>query len=165
MTAQLDLTLIERAQWMGLLARAPLDLLEKSIESYTHLDFEILKPFETVAYMVQARTGGKGQRFNMGEVSVAKTIIKLHIPHEDGSPLQKHVGVAYIKSGSERQTFLAAVADALLQDSSHRNTIIQNLLVPLQDQLCREEEIALNKVRATKVEFFTVARENTISSS
>ena len=154
---------MERSKWMGLLARASLDRLEEVLESYTHLKHDILKPFETVAYMVQARTGSTGQRFNVGEVSVGRMVIKLHLPtHED--PQRSYVGVAYVKGASEHQTYLTALADALLQESSHHKILLKALLEPISTNLEREQETMNQKVQATRVEFFTVARENNASS-
>lgn len=159
------LTNIDRPHWMGLLARAPLSVLEQAFESYTHLHWEELKPFETVSYMVQARTGSTGQRFNVGEVTVSRMTIKLTFEEKiDGKP-QTYVGVAYIRGGSERQTKLAAIFDALLQHEHHHLALVHTLLEPIQAKIKLDHELANRKVQATKVDFFTVARENNAATA
>jgi alpha-D-ribose 1-methylphosphonate 5-triphosphate synthase subunit PhnG len=169
MSAALDSLSIERPQWLGLIARASVEMLEEFFKSYTHLDYDILKPFERVSYMVQGRTGNTGQRFNVGEVCVSRVIIKLHIPSattgpSDSNPKPPTVGVAYLKSGTEQQTLWAAMADALLQDPDHHHQVVKALIEPLKLKLIEEHALAQRKVKATQVEFFTVARENNAST-
>ncbi len=154
-------TNFDRPQWIGLLARAPLSLLNQAFESYTHLHCEILKPYEIVSYMVQARTGSTGQRFNVGEVTVSRMTLKLTLSKNNSTQPQNYIGVAYVRGANERQTRLAAIFDALLQDEGHHPTLVLELLEPIQKIIKHDHELANQKVRATKVDFFTVARENT----
>lgn len=163
MTVMNELLNLNRPQWLGLLARAPLHMLENAVESYTHLSYEILKPFEIVSYMIQGRTGSTGQRFNVGEVTVSRTTLKLSLPEHQSSKVQHYIGVAYIKGGGERQTHLAALGDALLQDSYHHESLTRTLLMPVSAKLKLDLESVNRKVQATKVDFFTIARENNAS--
>ena len=160
MVEQTELSNTQRSHWMGLIARAPITLLEQALQSYTHLQHETLKPFETVAFMVQARTGSSGQRFNMGEVSVGRMILKLQLRNEVINEPTSYVGVAYIKGANERQTYLAALADALLQTSIHHDSLNKLLLEPVESYLSQERQAKQKTVQATQVEFFTVAREH-----
>ncbi len=160
MVEQTKLLNNQRSHWMGLLARAPIALLEQVLQSYTHLQHETLKPYETVAFMVQARTGSSGQRFNMGEVSVGRMILKLQLHDGAINEATSYVGVAYIKGANERQTYLAALADALLQTPVHHDSLSKLLLEPIESWLSQERQAKQKTVQATQVEFFTVAREN-----
>jgi alpha-D-ribose 1-methylphosphonate 5-triphosphate synthase subunit PhnG len=54
---------------------------------------------------------------------------------------------------------LAAVADALLQDPIHQPGLEQRLLTPIRQQLAAQRAQRDAGVSATRVEFFTVARE------
>ena len=60
-----------RQEWMALLARAPLPLLEQALQPLEpSRKTEWLRRPETGLYMVQGRAGGTGGRFNLGEITV-----------------------------------------------------------------------------------------------
>jgi alpha-D-ribose 1-methylphosphonate 5-triphosphate synthase subunit PhnG len=73
----------------------------------------------------------------------------------DGAP----VGVAYVRGRNHRQAELAALADALLQDPAQHDELAQGLLAPVRQHLAAEQALRQARVRATTVDFFTVARE------
>jgi alpha-D-ribose 1-methylphosphonate 5-triphosphate synthase subunit PhnG len=147
--------LIARQAWMALLARAPEDLLEQHLASHCLGNLEWLRPAETGLMMVQGRAGGAGTRFNLGEVSLTRCVLK---PDVQLTHCQQ-VGVAYVMGSSHRHAQLAAVADALLQEPALHDHWDQLLLRPLS-QLLSEQKLENNaQAQATKVEFFTVARE------
>ena len=56
-----------RAQWMALLARAPLGLLESALHVHATRPARWLRAPETGLMMVQGRAGGTGERFNLGQ--------------------------------------------------------------------------------------------------
>jgi alpha-D-ribose 1-methylphosphonate 5-triphosphate synthase subunit PhnG len=104
---------------------------------------------------VQGRAGGTGQRFNLGEVSITRCVIK---PDALLTRCQQ-VGVAYVMGGSHRHAQLAAVADALLQEPALHNHWDQLILRPISQLLSEHVKEKNALAQATKVEFFTVARE------
>jgi len=69
------------------------------------------------------------------------------------------VGVAYVMGGSHRHAQLAAVADALLQEPELHDHWDQLLLRPISQLLSEQMQDNNAQAQATKVEFFTVARE------
>jgi len=144
-----------RARWMACLARAPQAWLETRLGALCEGDLQWLRPAETGLMMVQGRAGGSGQRFNLGEVSVTRCVLK---PDASRTGCTQ-VGVAYVMGGSHRHAQLAAVADALLQEPAlhaHWNTVLVEPLLQMQaDQVQTHNAQA----QATRVEFFTVARE------
>jgi len=145
-----------RADWMALLARAPMDLLEQGLAPHAGLcRTEWLRRPETGLYMVQGRAGGTGERFNLGEVTVTRCALRSLGPDTHHSP----VGVAYVMGRQHRQAELAALADALLQQPAHHEALEQTLLQPVRQRLAQQAARHQAQVQSTKVDFFTVARE------
>ncbi|MEN9905707.1 MAG: hypothetical protein RLZZ555_2272 [Pseudomonadota bacterium] len=145
-----------RSEWMALLARAPLTLLEQGLQPYqAGRRTEWLRRPETGLYMVQGRAGGTGERFNLGEVTVTRCALR-----QVGTDAQPSaVGVAYVMGRHHRQAELAALADALLQDPAHQASLEQNLLSPVRLHLAQLKAQRQAQIQSTKVDFFTVARE------
>jgi alpha-D-ribose 1-methylphosphonate 5-triphosphate synthase subunit PhnG len=142
-----------RPEWMALLARAPLALLESALAPQPERALQWLRRPETGLYMVQGRAGGTGERFNLGEMTVTRCALRASA--HDGAP----VGVAYVRGRNHRQAELAALADALLQDPAQHDELAQGLLAPVRQHLAAEQALRQARVRATTVDFFTVARE------
>lgn len=138
---------------MALLARAPLDMLEQALTDYiTHSPQWLRRP-ETGLMMIEGRTGGTGERFNVGEITVTRCALRLT---EAGA--HAPVGIAYILGRSHQRAYLAALADALLLSCTN-SPLEQTLLDPIRQYL---EQIKTNRqiqADSSKVEFFTVARE------
>ena len=152
---ELPPSLAARQTWMALLARAPEELLEKYLADQCLGNLEWLRPSETGLMMVQGRAGGTGQRFNLGEVSLTRCVLK---PDALLTRCQQ-VGVSYVMGGSHRHAQLAAVADALLQEPELHDHWDQLLLRPISELLSGQIQDSNAQAQATKVEFFTVARE------
>ena len=146
---------LNRSDWMALLARAPEDLLEAGLGAHALAQPQWLRSPETGLMMVQGRAGGTGERFNLGELTVTRCALKLRTDGRDSA-----VGVAYVLGRVHRRARLAAVADALLQDPTHQAEFAARLLAPIRQRLDAERARRAAGVQATKVEFFTVARES-----
>lgn len=145
-----------RAQWMALLARAPVSLLAHGLQPHlAGRRTEWLRRPETGLYMVQGRAGGTGQRFNLGEVTVTRCALR----SLDAQTQASAVGVAYVIGRSRRHAELAALADALLQDPSGPDRLAPTLLAPIRQWLAEQQAQRQAQVQSTKVDFFTVARE------
>jgi len=145
-----------RAAWMALLARAPLALLEQGLQ--VHLlqrRTEWLRQPETGLYMVQGRAGATGQRFNLGELTVTRCALRAPTQDQPRPP----VGVAYVLGRSHRHAELAAWADALLQEAGPGAELEQTLLVPVRAHLAQQQAQRRAQAQASKVDFFTLARE------
>jgi len=144
---------LDRAQWMAVLARAPLALIEPALGAHAHAEPRWLRAPETGLVMVQGRAGGTGERFNVGEVTVTRCALRL-------ADVGGAVGVAYVLGRSHRQAQLAAVADALMQDPERQAALNAQLLVPVQRHLAEQRAQRHARAQSSKVEFFTVARES-----
>lgn len=140
----------KRREWMGLLARAPLPMLEAWHARQGSAPFTWLRAPETGLVMVRARAGGTGDKFNLGEMTVTRCALRL----AGGT-----AGVAYVPGRSHRKAELAALADALLQQPEARAATLAQLVEPLRTRLDAEAARMQRKAQATRVEFFTVARE------
>lgn len=145
----------DRAQWMALLARAPVALLEPALGAHAQDAPRWLRAPETGLMMVQGRAGGTGERFNLGEVTVTRCALRLgERPHREAA-----VGVSYVLGRSHRHAHLAAVADALLQDPTQQALLDASLLTPVREHLAHLRSDRHARAQGSKVEFFTVARE------
>jgi alpha-D-ribose 1-methylphosphonate 5-triphosphate synthase subunit PhnG len=147
--------LAQRARWIALLARAPQDWLEARLGVMCEGNLEWLRPVETGLMMVQGRAGGSGQRFNLGEVSVTRCVLKPDALRTGCT----QVGVAYVMGGNHRQAQLAAVADALLQEPTLYPHWSSVLIDPLTQMQTAQSHTKSAQAQSTRVEFFTVARE------
>jgi alpha-D-ribose 1-methylphosphonate 5-triphosphate synthase subunit PhnG len=146
----------QRAERMALFARAPVALLESGLGEFVQLSPVWLRAPETGLLMVQGRVGGDGQRFNVGEVTVTRCVLRLSA---DVRIDEKIVGVSYVLGRSHRQAQLAAIADALCQDEAIASKLQLTLLDPIAAQLNASKSVRAEKTATTKVDFFTVARE------
>lgn len=139
-----------RRSWMSVLAKASEDELEAAWECLSERPaYHFLRAPETGLVMVQARMGGTGRPFNLGEMTVTRCAVRTG---------QGFVGHAYVLGRLPRRAELAALFDALLQEDSRREGLLEKVIHPLRK---REEErkhsIGL-KTAATKVDFFTMVR-------
>ena len=141
-----------RPEWMALLSRAPLPVLEQGLAEQASAAMQWLRKPETGLYMVQGRAGGTGERFNLGEITVTRCALRVG---GEGSA----VGVAYVMGRNHRQAQLAAIADALLQDPARHGAIDDSVLQPVRQHLALRQAQRAARAQSTKVDFFTVARE------
>lgn len=144
-----------RAQWMALLARSPLPLLEQAVGEAASGGLQWLRRPQAGLMMVQGRAGGTGERFNLGEVTVTRCALRLIQAQVPAG----HAGVAWILGRDQRQCTLAAVADALLQDPAQHAGLVQQLLIPTRQHIAAAQRERAELAQATRVDFFTVARE------
>ena len=145
-----------RPQWMALLARAPLPLLEQALAAHHRPErTEWLRKPETGLTMLQGRAGGTGERFLLGEITVTRCALR----STDAEGRPSAVGVAYVLGRNHRQATLAALADALLQDPAQQAVLEGSLLDPIRHHLGQRAAERSARARATQVDFFTVARE------
>ena len=142
----------ERRQWLGLLARAPLDLLEQWAQDAASGELPSrtwLRRPETGLAMVRARAGGSGEKFNLGEMTLTRCALRLS---------SGQTGVAYVQGRSARKAELAAFADGLLQAPDHGEAVRQKLIAPLRLHIDAQRHGKQAQAQATRVDFFTLVR-------
>ena len=143
-----------RRRSLSVLARSPLDELERQLDTAlaampapAHRFFR--KP-ETGLSMVRARAGGSGEKFNLGEMTVTRCAIRL---------AGGETGIGYVQGRSARHAELVALADALLQNDTYRDTVAMKVIDPLERELDRRAASAAERAASTRVEFFTLVRD------
>jgi alpha-D-ribose 1-methylphosphonate 5-triphosphate synthase subunit PhnG len=151
MLQAVDSAVTARREWLGLLSRAPLELLESWGAGEASRRFTWLRRPQTGLAMVRARAGNSGERFNLGEMTLTRCALRLAC----GT-----TGIGYVQGRSHRRAELAALADALLQTSDFRARVEESLLAPLRSRLVAQSAAAHARAQATRVEFFTLARES-----
>ncbi|MBV8536445.1 MAG: phosphonate C-P lyase system protein PhnG [Alphaproteobacteria bacterium] len=144
----------QRRRWMGVLARAPREDLEaawqglKSRPAYT----QVRRP-ETGLVLVRGRAGGTGSAFNLGEMTMTRCAVRVEAAG------RRLVGLSFVAGRDIRHAELAAVFDALLQDPARRAEIEAAVIGPIEAQLAAARVAKAAEVAATKVDFFTLVRE------
>lgn len=108
----------------------------------------LLKAPETGTVMVEGRAGGAGSRFNLGEATITRCVVRL----EGGT-----IGFSYALGRDREKARLAAIADALLQQSPS-DSVLQDGIAALAERQQAAKALASRKAAATKVEFFTLVR-------
>lgn len=144
---------LTRPDRLALLARAPIELLERTVGAHRAAGLHWLRRPETGLMMVQGRVGGTGERFNLGEITVTRCALRLG---EADAP----AGVAWVLGRDARRCTLAAVADALLQDPAHQDTLGRELLQATRQHLTELAQARQRRAQSTRVDFFTLARES-----
>jgi alpha-D-ribose 1-methylphosphonate 5-triphosphate synthase subunit PhnG len=136
----------DRAQWMGLLARArPARLAELAPDLPAH---SLLRPPEIGSVMVRGRQGGTGAPFNLGEMTVTRCSVRL----DCGT-----VGHAWVQGRDRDHARRAAVLDAALQTGLCAD-LSASVLAPLVADEAARHAAQAERAGATRVEFFTMVR-------
>lgn len=138
-----------RQNWLSILARASAAEVEAILERHGGLPAaEVLKHAETGTVMLEGRAGGTGCRFNVGEATVTRCVIRL----SSGT-----IGVSYAIGTDRRKAHLAALLDGILQDAEQRADL-DAAISRLASEQAERRDVASRKAAATKVEFFTLVR-------
>ena len=134
-----------RQSWMATLARASRAEIESLLGDPP--EHEILKAPGTGTVMVEGRAGGAGRRFNLGETTVTRCVVRLS---------SGRMGFSYALGRDGRKARLAALLDARLQDEAEG--ILHEGVATLAAQQAAARDLASRKAAATKVDFFTLVR-------
>jgi alpha-D-ribose 1-methylphosphonate 5-triphosphate synthase subunit PhnG len=139
----------QRQRWMAALANAAFEELRALAGREPLPDHVALRAPETGLVMVRGRIGGTGAPFNVGEMTVTRCSVRL----ADGT-----IGHGFVAGRDGEHARLAAVLDAMLQDSDDGEALFDRLIVPLETR--REARLRERRAKsaATKVDFFTMVR-------
>jgi len=100
--------------------------------------------------MVQGRISGSGAAFCAGEMTATRTAVRLK---------SGEIGIGYVGGRAPRQAEIVAVIDALGQRSEWRDALEARIVAPLAAEAEARRRLTAARAAATKVDFFTVARE------
>lgn len=139
--------LTDRQQWLSILTQQK-DEISHYEQSLKAKQYDVVRAPEIGMAMVKGKTAGEGQVFNLGEVTVTRSVVRI----EDGT-----MGFGYVVGRNHHQSLLIALADAYLQSSEH-DAWVKSLLEPLNLSLQQRLKAQENKVQTTKVDFFTMVR-------
>jgi alpha-D-ribose 1-methylphosphonate 5-triphosphate synthase subunit PhnG len=142
----------ERSRWMSSLSLAHPARLEAAwaglAEQPRH---RWLRRAETGLVMLRGRTGGTGQPFNLGEMTMTRAAVLV----EGARPL---TGFGYVAGRALRHAELAALFDALLQDEARRPALMEELIAPLEESALSARAARAADVAPTRVDFTTMVR-------
>src|SRR5215468_5499714 len=110
---------------------------------------EELRPVETGLVMLQARMGGDGAAFNLGEATVTRAAVRIS---------SGEVGFSYVLGRDRHKARLAALCDALWQNPSSREPLERCVLAPIRARQESERARQRALTAATRVDFFTLVR-------
>ncbi|WP_142848210.1 phosphonate C-P lyase system protein PhnG [Telmatospirillum sp. J64-1] len=146
-----DDQIASRRHWMSVLAKSPAARLEELWRDLAEPPaYRFLRRPEIGLTMIRARAGGTGTVFNLGEMTMTRCAVET---------ATGHVGFGHVAGRDTRHAELAALFDALLQDPARHDEISATVLAPLTREQETRREQASRKAAATRVNFFTMARE------
>lgn len=137
----------KRQAWLSVLTQQSSALLQYESQLKAE-SYDLLRTPEIGMAMVKGKTAGEGQIFNVGEVTITRSAVRLK---------SGEVGFGYLIGRDKKASELIALADAYLQSENAENwqkTVIE----PLRLKLLAEKEALAAKVQTTKVDFFTMVR-------
>ena len=139
-----------RQRWMAALARAPSDRLEAAWAALEPPPiYELLRAPEIGMVMVRGRSGGTGPKFNLGEMTVTRCVVRL------GSGT---LGYGYVAGRDRGHAERTAVFDAMLQEDATHARLMRELVEPAEATIASAARDVRQKAAATKVQFFTMVR-------
>ncbi len=140
-----------RQRWLSVLAKAPSDRLNTLWDGLGPVPaYTLLRRPETGLVMVKGRISGSGAPFCAGEMTATRAAVRL----ESGE-----VGIGYVGGRSARHAEIAAAVDALGQRADWQERLEAEIVAPLEAEAAARHRAIAARAAATKVDFFTVARE------
>ena len=140
-----------RQRWLSILAKAPAARVEALWSGIGRVPpYSLLRRPEIGLVMVKGRISGSGAPFAAGEMTVTRAAVRL----ESGE-----VGIGYVGGRALRQAELVAAVDALAQLPAWLQVLEERIVAPLAAEADARHRARAAKAAATKVDFFTVARE------
>ena len=139
-----------RQRWMSVLAHSePQDLLARMHALQLAPEYELIRSPETGLVQLQARMGGTGQRFFAGDAPLTRAAIRLN----SGT-----LGYSYVLGRDKAHAERCAVIDALLQEQTHFQTLMETLIAPLEADRAARLAARQAEVNTSRVDFFTLVR-------
>ena len=137
-----------RPEWISIFSKTNESLLKNSLD---HINFkenyDVLLGPEIGSIMIQGRAGGTGDKFNLGEATLTKCIVKF----QEKTGYSYHLGRNLIKSE------YGAILDALMQIESYHSKLLI-YVKEFQEQIQKEKIKIIADFSESKVDFFTMVR-------
>jgi alpha-D-ribose 1-methylphosphonate 5-triphosphate synthase subunit PhnG len=140
-----------RQRWLSILARAPSHRLEALWSGCGATPrYSLLRRPEIGLVMVKGRISGSGAGFCAGEMTATRAAVRLPTGE---------IGFGYVGGRSPRHAEIIAIVDALGQRAEWQARLEAQIVAPLVAEAEARQRQVASRAAATKVEFFTVARE------
>ncbi|MCE0495283.1 phosphonate C-P lyase system protein PhnG [Vibrio salinus] len=140
----------ERQHWMAVLAKSSFAELKRYWQTLElEPEYTLVRRPEIGLVQIPGRMGGTGRAFNMGDVTVTRSVVRL---------ASGELGYSYLLGRNKSHAELAAVIDALLQKVSYRDVIQSGLIKPLAEIKSQRDHQRASEVASSKVDFFTMVR-------
>lgn len=140
-----------RQRWLSVLSKAPADRVEALWQELGPIPgYSLLRQPEIGLVMLQGRISGSGAPFAAGEMTVTRAAVRL---------ASGELGIGYVGGRKPRQAERVAALDALGQTAEWQQKIEDAVVAPLAAEAEARRRLRASKAAATKVDFFTVARE------
>jgi alpha-D-ribose 1-methylphosphonate 5-triphosphate synthase subunit PhnG len=143
-----------RQHWLAVLAHAPRELLERHAAALEDAAFTRLRAPETGLTMVRARIGNRGDRFNVGDATVTRCVVR-----HRGADGRVAAGVGYALGRDEARAEWVARFDALLQQPELHGALMRDVVAPLAAETARRRAAAARRIAGSRVSFDTLAPE------
>ena len=143
-----------RQRWLAVLAQAPRELLERHAAALQDAAFTRLRAPETGLTMVRARIGNQGDRFNVGDATVTRCVVR-----HRGRDGRLAAGVGYVLGRDEARAEWVARFDALLQQPEHHDALMRDVVAPLAAATARRRAADAARIASSRVSFDTLASE------
>ncbi len=144
-----------RQRWMRAFALGQEATLEAALQSCDPAPiYTFLRKPEAGMIMLEGKAGNSGQRFNLGEMLVTRCAVSV----KEHSKNQMNEGHAYIMGNNPKHAIMAALLDALMQDSAYTSTLEKTLVAPLLATHEAQRNSVTAETARTKVDFFTMVR-------
>lgn len=145
-----------RRDWLAVLSRAPRALLERHAASIVDAHFEWLREPEFGLAMLRGRIGNTGDRFNLGEATMTRCVLR----HRTAAGAAT-AGLGYVLGRDAQRAEWVARIDALLQQPEHHAALMRGVIEPLRvaSQAVRDAE--QSRSAASRVRFYTMTPEST----
>ena len=139
-----------RQHWMSVLSHSdPASLAAKMVALNISADYETLRAPETGLVQLQGRMGGTGERFFAGDATLTRAAVRL----SNGT-----VGYSWVLGRDKAHAERCAVIDALMQQPTHFQTLLETLITPLEADRTARIAARQAEINASRVEFFTLVR-------
>ena len=143
-----------RRRWLAALAHAPRELLERHAGAMSADAFVRLRAPEVGLAMIRARIGNTGDRFNLGDATVTRCVVR-----HRGASGRVAAGVGVVLGRDEARAEWVARLDAMLQQPEHHEALMRDVIAPLAEETARRRALEAARTATSRVSFDTLAAE------
>ena len=141
-----------RRRWLAVLAHAPRERLQAHAQALSGQQFEWLRRPETGLVMLRARIANQGDRFNLGEATLTRCVLRHRSPLGTVA-----AGVGYVLGRDAERAEWVARLDAMLQQPEHHEALLREVIAPLHEDTEARRRVQAARTATTRVQFVTLA--------